>query len=134
VKRLLITAAAVVALATPSLAAETSMSADFVGDWCFGDGYDSQTKETNYRLPSWTQDGCDKTKILSIGRYGFTFNYWDLDCGVVSVRYTKDTAPSGTAFIAKVTAKCLRNAQNPKTKTFEFNRYKGNLYVKELVS
>jgi hypothetical protein len=136
---ILATAAVVGALTSPALAGERAvpapaktMSTDFIGDWCFGDGYDAQTKETNYRLPSWATDGqCDKTKILSVDKYGFLFNYWDLQCDVVSARYTSDTAPSGTGYTAKVTASCSRSGEwKPVFKTFEFHRYKGNLYVK----
>ena len=49
----------------------------------------------------------------------------------MSVRLTKDTAPSGTAYIAMVTARC--QPDGPVTagtiQNFEFNRYKGNLTV-----
>jgi len=133
-KTLLATAAVIGALTSPVLAGNSAktMSTDFVGDWCFGDGYDAQTKETNYRLPSWTEDGqCDKTKILSIAKYGFRLEYWDVYRDVVSARHTSNTASSGTAYTAKVTASCSRSGNwTPTVKTFEFNRYKGNLYVK----
>jgi hypothetical protein len=124
--------AALAVLSTASHAAEKTMSVDFVGDWCFGDGYDAQAKTTNYKLPSWTEDGrCAKDKILSVNKYGFYFNDTDDHCDVVSVRYTKDTAPSGTGYTAKVTASCSPSGPwAGKTKTFEFYRYKGNLDVK----
>jgi hypothetical protein len=79
-RKLLLAAVAVAALTSPVLAANSAktMSADFAGEWCFGLGYDAQTKDTNYTLPSWTEDGqCDKTKILSIRKYDFVFNVND---------------------------------------------------------
>ena len=47
------------------------------------------------------------------------------------MRLTKDTAPSGTAYIAMVTARCQPDGPVTagKLQTFEFNRYKGNLSV-----
>jgi hypothetical protein len=44
--------AALAVLSTALHAAEKTMSVDFVGDWCFGDGYDERAKTTNYKLPS----------------------------------------------------------------------------------
>jgi len=50
-----------------------------------------------------TEDGrC--TKILSIDQYGFFGE--GRHCEPVNMRLTKDTAPSGTAYIATVTARC----------------------------
>jgi len=131
-KQLFAIAAVAGALVAPAHAAEKTMSANFVGDWCFGDGYDAQTKTTNYRLPSWTEDGqCTKSKILSIGSYGFYFNDTDEHCDVVSAGYSSDTAPSGTGYTAKITANCSPSgAWAPRSKTFVFERYKGNLEVK----
>ena len=106
-------------------AVEKTMSINFVGDWCYSS---QENKTTSYTLPSWTEGGhC--TKILSINQYGF---YGEgRNCEPVSVRLTKNTAPSGTAYIAMVTARC--QPDGPVTagtvQNFEFNRYKGNLSV-----
>jgi hypothetical protein len=47
------------------------------------------------------------------------------------MRLVKDTAPSGTAYIVTVTARCQPDGPVTagKLQTFEFNRYKGNLTV-----
>ena len=101
------------------------MSINFVGDWCYSS---QENKTTSYTLPSWTEGGhC--TKILSINQYGF---YGEgRNCEPVSVRLTSNAAPSGTAYIAMVTARC--QPDGPVTtgtlQNFEFNRYKGNLSV-----
>jgi hypothetical protein len=79
-------------------------------------------------LPSWTADGrC--TKILSIDQYGFFGE--GQHCEPVNMRVATDTAPSGTAYIATVTARCQPDGPVTagKLQTFEFNRYKGNLTV-----
>ena len=49
----------------------------------------------------------------------------------MSIRLTKNTAPSGTAYIAVVTARCQPDGlvTAGELQTFEFNRYKGNLTV-----
>jgi len=62
-KKLLATTAVIGALVAPAVAhAGNSMSIDFVGDWCHYE-FDAKTKEANYRLPSWTEDGeCNKAK------------------------------------------------------------------------
>ena len=79
-------------------------------------------------MPSWTEGGhC--TKILSINPdifYGEGRN-----CELVSTRLTKNAAPSGTAYIAMVTARCQPDGPVTagKLQSFEFNRYKGNLSV-----
>jgi hypothetical protein len=106
-------------------AAEKTMPINFIGEWCYSS---QESKTTSYTLPSWTEDGrC--TKILSIEQWGF---YGEgRHCEPVNERLTKDTAPSGTAYIAMVTARC--QPDGPVTagelKTFEFSRYKGNLSV-----
>ena len=99
------------------------MPIDFVGDWCF-------REDTNYSLPSWTEDGhC--TNILSIDKYGFYFVSEEKHCEPMNIRLTKETAPSGTAYIAIVTARCQPDGPVTagKRQTFEFNRYKGNMWV-----
>lgn len=118
-------AAAVIITGSHARAVEKTMPINLIGEWC----YSSQEKEmTSYTLPSWTEDGhC--TKILSIEQYGF---YGEgSHCELVSVRLTTDTAPSGTAYIAMVTARCQRDGPVTagKLQSFEFNRYKGNLSV-----
>jgi hypothetical protein len=106
-------------------AAEKTMPIDFVGDWCFSSVEDETTE---YKLPSWIEDGhC--TKILSINQYGF---YGEgRSCEPVNLRLSKNTAQSGTAYTAVVTARCQKDG--PVTagvlQTFEFLRYKGTLTV-----
>ena len=117
--------AAACAIASCQASAETAMPINFIGEWC----YSSQDgKETSYQLPSWTKDGhC--TKILSIEQYVF---YGEgRHCDPVKVQLTKDSHPSGTAYIAKVTASCEADGpiKGGKLQSFEFNRYKGNLTV-----
>ena len=95
---------------------------DFVGDWCRDDA------ASYYVLPSWTEDGHCKN-ILSIGKYGFYGE--NKHCEPVKIQVGKDTAPSGTTYTAKVTARC--QPDGPVTagelRTFEFSRYKGNLFM-----
>ena len=117
--------AAVVIASSHACAREKTMPINFVGDWC----YFSQEHETIwYRLPSWTENGhC--TKILSINQYGFYGG--GRHCEPVSMLLKKDTAPSGTAYIAMNTARCQPDGPVTagKLQSFKFNRYKGNLYV-----
>ncbi len=116
---------AVVIACSHACAAETTMPVNFIGEWC----YSSQDgKTTSYTLPSWTEGGhC--TKILSIDQY--TFYGEGQTCDPVSIRLTKNTAPSGTAYMATVTAHCQANGPvtQGKLQTFELNRYKGRLEV-----
>jgi hypothetical protein len=128
--------AAAIAMAafTPAKAAEKTMPIHFVGDWCFSS---LDNKTTEYKLPSWTEDGhCTKSKILSIDQYGFYGG--DIaegrSCDLVNVRLTKDTAPSGTAYMAIITARCYPQGvvitkADGVILTFEFERYKGTLSV-----
>jgi hypothetical protein len=98
--RIVCVAAAVVIAYSHARAAEKTMTIDFVGDWCF----DSQDKNVSwYKLPSWTEGGhC--TKILSIQKYGF---YGEKrHCEPVKMRPEKSVAPSGTGYIATITARC----------------------------
>jgi hypothetical protein len=118
-------AAAVLIVGSHARAVETTMPINLIGEWC----YSSQENETtSYTLPSWTEDGhC--TKILSIDQYSF---YGEgRNCEPMSMRLTRDTAPFGTAYIARVTARCqpYGPVTAGKLQTFEFNRYKGNLSV-----
>jgi hypothetical protein len=123
--RMICAAAAVGTACSPAGAAEKTMPIDFVGDWCFSS---LEGTTTEYKLPSWIEDGhC--TKILSINQYGF---YGEgRSCEPVNLRLSKNTAPSGTAYTAVVTARCQKDG--PVTagvlQTFEFLRYKGTLTV-----
>ena len=117
--------AATVIACSPARAAEKTIPINFIGEWCFSS---EENKTTSYKLPSWTEDGhC--TKILSIEQYGFYGE--DRHCEPVNLRLAKDTAPSGTAYTATITARC--QPDGPVTagvlQTFEFYRYKGNLTV-----
>ncbi len=106
-------------------AAEKTMPINFIGDWCYSS---QENKTTSYTLPSWTRDSrC--TKILSIDQHGFFGE--DRHCEPVNMRLTKDTAPSGTAYVATVTARCQPDGPVTagKLQIFEFKRYKGNLTV-----
>jgi hypothetical protein len=124
---LCVAAAVVIACSHASDAAENTMTIDFVGDWCLSS---QDAPSAAYKLPSWTENGhC--TNILSIGKYSFYFTDNKKFCEPVKVQLSKDTAPSGTTYIAVVTARC--QFDGPVTATsgwlqvFEFNRYKGNL-------
>jgi len=139
-RKVLLAAIALAALSGSAYAGVTidqttkTMSADFAGEWCYGDGYDAQLKSTNFKLPSWIEEGkdCDKSKILSISKDYFYFNHTGYFCSVVSAKYSHDTAPlSGkTAYMVNVVAKCQKDSSAQKTMTFEFFRYKGNLEIK----
>jgi hypothetical protein len=117
--------AAVVFASSHARAVEKTMSINFVGDWCYSSQED---KMTSYTLPSWTEGG-QCTKILSIDQYGFHGE--GRNCEPVSVRLTSKTAPSGTAYLAVVTAHCQPDGPvtQGELQSFEFNRYKGNLSV-----
>jgi hypothetical protein len=123
--RIICVAGAGVVVCGQAHAAEKTMSINFVGDWC----YASQEKNTTlYTLPSWTEGGIC-TKILSIDENGFHGE--GRSCDTANIGLKKNTAPSGTAYIATVSASC--QADGPvtagKLQNFEFNRYKGNLTV-----
>ena len=123
--RIFCVAAAGVIACSHARAAEKTMPINFIGEWCYSS---QENKTTSYTLPSWTEDGrC--TKILSIDQYGFFGE--GRHCEPVSMRLTRDTAPSGTAYIAMVTARCQPDGPVTagKLQSFEFNRYKGNLSV-----
>jgi hypothetical protein len=118
-------AAASLIASSHASAAEKTMPINFIGDWCY---LSQEDKTTSYQLPSWIEGGrC--TKILSIDQYSFFGE--GRHCEPVNMRLTKDTAPSGTAYIATVTARCQPDGSVTagKLQTFEFNRYKGNLTV-----
>ena len=130
-------AAALLAVATSANATikvdgtSKSMSADFAGEWCYGDGYDAESKSTNFKMPSWAEN-CDKDKILQISKYNLYFGHTGYFCSVVSAKYSHESAEHSarTAYMASVVAKCSKDSLVEKTMTFEFFRYKGNLEVK----
>jgi len=96
-----------------------------VGDWCYA-SQDNAT--TAYALPSWTEGGrC--TKILSVYEYGF--HAQGMNCEPVNISLRKDVAPSGTAYIAQITARCQPDGPVTagKLQSFKFERYKGHLSV-----
>jgi hypothetical protein len=123
--RIVCAAAAGIIACSHARAAEKTMPINFIGEWCYSS---QENNTTSYTLPSWTEDGrC--TKILSIDQYSF---YGEgRNCEPVNVRLTTNTAPSGTAYIAMVTARCQPDGPVTagKLQAFEFNRYKGNLTV-----
>ena len=121
---------AVVIACSHARATEKTMPIDFVGDWCSPWRDDAAKNTALYTLPSWTEDGhC--TDILSIDKYGFYFVSEKTYCEPVNMRLGKNTAPSGAAYTATVTARCQPDgpATAGELKTFEFSRYKGNLTV-----
>jgi|SRR5688572_13287975 hypothetical protein len=106
-------------------AAQKAMPIHFVGDWCYA-SQDNAT--TAYALPSWTEGGrC--TKILSVYEYGF--HAQGMNCEPVNISLRKDVAPSGTAYIAQITARCQPDGPVTagKLQSFKFERYKGHLSV-----
>lgn len=114
------------------------MPIDFVGEWCNGETFEG---ETNWKLPSWVDEeegGGKCTNILSVDKYEFrmVINKKSLTCSPDAIRMKSDTAPSGTAYLATINARCMTlnngvpESQPGKPATFEFRRYKGNIYVK----
>jgi hypothetical protein len=127
VLRIVVVAAVCVLACSHSHAADKTIPVDFIDEWCFAS---KENKITSYTLPSWTEGGLC-TKILSIEQYVF---YGEgRNCQPVNVSLTKNTAPSGTAYKATITAHCQADGPvtNSPPQTFEFNRYKGNLTVTE---
>ncbi len=111
------------------------MPIDFIGEWCTP-SEDGNT--TEYTLPSWTADGkC--TDILSIDQWEFGFglgihdaNKIEIYCRPDSIRTKQDTAPSGTAYFATISATCYPGTHPDQRtrRTFDFERYKGRLTIK----
>ena len=111
--------------------AEKTMPIEFVGEWC---APNKNGDTTTYTLPSWTEDRkC--TEILSIDKWSFVFNLGgekETYCTPESIRLRHDTAPSGTAYMATVSASCALGDTPNRTsrRTYEFERYKGSIMVK----
>lgn len=106
-----------------------NMPIDFVGDWCSPTKYKGQI---DYTLPSWTDDGkCND--ILSVGKFEFRFADKKISCRPESIHFKEDTAPSGTAYIASIKARCVPDGEvTPDRWThhaFNFSRYKGRLTI-----
>lgn len=106
-----------------------NMPIDFVGEWCSPTQYKGQI---DYTLPSWTDDGkCND--ILSIDKFEFRFSDKKISCRPEGIHLHEDTAPSGTAYIASIKARCVPDGEvTPDRWTrraFNFSRYKGRLTV-----
>jgi hypothetical protein len=131
-RKLLLVAAALCGLVSTAPAADKPMQMpiDFIGEWCQSNEESYVKGATNYKLPSWTEGGVC-TRILSVQRYGFSFPDGRLNCGPTKIEVRHDTAPSGTAYFATVTAKCYPDGpvDAGRPMTFRFERYKGNLEV-----
>jgi hypothetical protein len=125
-------AAAIMMICGQAHATNKQMPIDFIGEWCnptMSDG------KTNYTLPSWSE-GHKCNEIMSIDQYGFVFNLrgeQETYCEPETIRTSHNTAPSGTAYRATVVASCyVGSTPNQKARhTFEFERYKGNIYIKQ---
>ena len=109
------------------------MPIDFVGEWCNGTASGDQT---NWMLPSWVEEGGKCTNILSVTKYDFSLqiNGRALSCSPDVIRQDHDTALSGTTYLATISAHCnnregIQGRGTPAT--FEFSRYKGNIYIKQ---
>ncbi|RZN33910.1 hypothetical protein CWO90_08750 [Bradyrhizobium sp. Leo121] len=88
------------ALAAPPL---KLMPIDFVGEWCNGETIQG---ETNWKLPSWIDDGSKCTNILSVTKYDFSFEIDGKPFSCVPDTISQSTAPSGTSYQATISAHC----------------------------
>ena len=109
------------------------MPIDFVGEWCNGSTFEG---ETNWQLPSWLGEDDPKcTNILSVTKYDFSMEIGktSFSCYPDAIRLKEDTAPSGTAYMATINARCTTGQATGRgaPMTFEFSRYKGNIYIKK---
>jgi hypothetical protein len=88
------------------------MTVDFVGDWCFS----GQEKNTaDYTLPSWMMERIGEcTKIFSVDKWGFYTIDRNESCYPVNMQLKQDRAPSGTAYIAKIAARCHGDGPTPR--------------------
>jgi hypothetical protein len=125
-------ATAIMMICGQAHAADKRMPIDFIGEWCNPTTFEGKT---NYTLPSWSEDHkCNE--IMSIDQYGFVFNLGgekETYCEPENIRTSHDTAPSGTTYMATIAASCyVGSTPNQKARrTFEFERYKGNIYIKQ---
>ncbi|WLA35940.1 hypothetical protein QNJ95_22975 [Bradyrhizobium elkanii] len=137
-KKVLIITAALLAAGATHAAPLKQMPIEFVGEWCNGSTYEG---EVNWTLPSWVDESVNNGKcgnILSVTSYGFSMEIdkKSLDCMPDTIRLKSDTAPSGTAYMATINARCMTlkdgvpESQTWKPTAFEFRRYKGNIYIK----
>jgi hypothetical protein len=130
-KRLL-AAVALLALIGSAHAAEPIMPVYFAGDWCLRE---DSARLTDYRLPSWAKDGeCSHDKILSVDAGGFGDD--NIVCELTKAVRVRiyPTTRGMTQYTALIVARCNEDAANNpnairKLRTFEFTRYKGNLWI-----
>jgi hypothetical protein len=125
--------ALVLTVGSAHAAALKQMPIDFVGEWCNGETFEGQT---NWKLPSWLDEDDRKcTDILSVTKYDFSMviDKKTFYCLPDAIRLREDTAPSGTAYMATISARCTTGQETGRGKpvTFEFQRYKGNIYIKQ---
>jgi hypothetical protein len=122
-------ATAAILASSHARAGENNMPIDFVGEWCAS--FRDDKGVIDYSLPSWTDGKC--TDILSIDKWGFYFHDQKKTCRPVGLRLKQDTAPSGTAYMAMITARCVPDgvatAGTSTIQTFGFKRYKGSLTI-----
>ena len=120
----------VLALGGAASAQQTTIPANFTGEWCYAPQDPKIKNETSYRLSN-KEDDCNNNKFLLI--YKDRFYNEGRYCKLINIKLTKDVAPSGTAYIAAIKASCQqeREGQTSKLQRFEFNRYKGYLTILE---
>jgi len=108
------------------------MPIDFVGEWCNGTMTDG---EVNWQLPSWVGEDGKCGNILSVTRYEFRMmiGKTSYSCSPKTIGAKQDTAPSGTTYMARITAQCSTDPYGGRTTpaVFDFQRYKGNIYIKK---
>jgi hypothetical protein len=130
--RLTCAAAIAVACSQAHAAQLKQMPIDFVGEWCNGETFEGQT---NWKLPNWVEEDGKCTNILSVTKYdfGMVIDKKSFSCMPDAIRQNQDTAPSGTAYLATINAHCTTGQESGRGKpaTFEFERYKGNIYIKQ---
>jgi hypothetical protein len=126
-KKLLL--AGVMVLSVSSADARVQIPGEFVNQWCLSAPEDHG--ETNYVTPSWNSDKECKN-IFVVEPWDFYANDGGPTWIPIKVTVKEDNAPSGTAYIARITARayCASGEVCPKPETFEFTRYKGNLTVR----
>jgi hypothetical protein len=130
---LLACAVSVAAACSQARAAQLNqMPIDFVGEWCNGT---TAGDATNWMLPSWVGEDGKCTNILSVTKYDFSMviEKRPFYCLPDAIRQNHDTAPSGTTYLATINAHCTTGQETGRgwPATFEFSRYKGNIYIKQ---